>query len=430
MEKTRGRVFYGWWVVVALGVIEMFGSMGRYSMTAFFPFLSSEFGWPRSLIGSAQSMNLWVYGLIVPLSGWTVDHIGSRKTFFVGGGAFLANWILLSTINSSLKLYIFYGLIMGITVSLIHMVPIQATANKWFRRRAGLVTGIASAAFAVGVAVFVPLITHMANSLGWRVTSVIFGVTAGIVIMILAFYVILDTPESLGLYPDDEVFSDNIANEGNMGICMSANEAIRTKPFWILFIAYSFVGIPMQGILAHLVIWGVDTGTSKALAGVYITAMSLPSVASRIGGGWLGDRFGKKRVIIISQLCCVLLLVWAWRSVHTSNTLKTFSILIGLGYGIPMGLFAPYLVELFGRANVGTLFGILTLGHGLIGGLGPLIWGHIFDRYGNYNIACLVSAACYLVIAVAVFFIGSSTQKESALVFGKVLDAGHAQKHR
>ncbi len=367
------------------------------------------------MIGSAQSMNLWVYGLVVPLSGWMVDHVGSRKTFLVGGAAFLASWILLSAINVSWKLFIFYGLIMGITVSMIHMVPIQATANKWFRRRAGLVSGIASAAFGVGVAVFTPLITHMANSLGWRVTSVIYGTSAGITIMILAFYIIRDTPESIGLHPDDEAFNHKKQNGESAEIGVSTKEAMQTKAFWILFIAYSLVGIPMQGMLAHLVIWGVDTGASKALAGAYITAMFLPSVASKIGGGWLGDQFGKKRVIIISQLCCVFLMVWAWRSVYTSNSLKTFSILIGFGYGIPMGLFAPYLVELFGRANVGTLLGILTLGHGLIGGFGPLLWGYIFDRYGNYNIACLISAACYLAIAVAVSFIGSSTQKEPAL---------------
>jgi len=138
MEKTRDRVFYGWWVVIVLAVIEMFGSMGRYSMTAFFPFLSSEFGWPRSLIGSAQSMNLWVYGLIVPLSGWTVDHIGSRKTFFLGGFLSLIGWILLSTMKVPWQLYAYYGLLMGLVVSMIHMVPIQATANKWFKKRAGL----------------------------------------------------------------------------------------------------------------------------------------------------------------------------------------------------------------------------------------------------------------------------------------------------
>jgi MFS family permease len=302
---------------------------------------------------------------------------------------------------------------MGITVSLIHMVPIQATANKWFRKRGGLVSGIASAAFGIGVSIFMPILTIMANSLGWRVTSVIYGTSAGITIMILAFYVIRDTPESLGLHPDDEVSSNKKQDSGNIDMGMTTKEAMQTKAFWILFIAYSLVGIPMQGILAHLVIWGVDAGTSKALAGGYITAMFLPSVASKIGGGWLGDRFGKKRLIIIGQLCCVLLLVWAWRSVYTSNTLKTFSILIGFGYGLPMGLFAPYLVELFGRANVGTLLGILTLGHGLIGGLGPFLWGYIFDRYGSYNIACLISAACYFVIAVAVSLIGSNVHKVS-----------------
>jgi MFS family permease len=99
MKKRTYRVFYGWWVVIALAVIEMFGSMGRYSMTAFFPFVSSEFGWPRSLIGSAQTINLWVYGLIVLFSGWTVDHIGGRKTFLVGGGVLSAGYSCLLSMH-------------------------------------------------------------------------------------------------------------------------------------------------------------------------------------------------------------------------------------------------------------------------------------------------------------------------------------------
>jgi cyanate permease len=41
------------------------------------------------------------------------------------------------------------------------------------------------------------------------------------------------------------------------------------------------------------------------------------------------------------------------------------------------------------------LFGVLTLGWGLVGGIGPLLWGEIFDRTGSYGLALLVSGICY-----------------------------------
>jgi MFS family permease len=408
INKTKNSIFYGWWVLLALLAIEMIAPMGRYSVTAFFPFLSSELRWSRSLIGSAQTMALWVYATLVPLSGWMVDRIGSRKTLFLGGFLSLGAWGLLSTIRAPWQLYCYYGLIMALAVSMCHMVPIQAAANKWFRKRAGLVTGFTSAAFGLGVSIFIPLVTNMAGSIGWRTTSMIYGITAGIVIMILAFSVIRDTPESIGLEPYSETSTQVSENNATTKESVSTGDAIKTSPFWLLFVAYGLLGIPLQGVLAHLIVWGVDIGASKAGAGVLITAMFLPSIASKIGGGLVGDILGKKRIIIVSQISCLLIMLWAWQSVHTSKTLMIFAMLMGLGYGLSMGLFTPYLADLFGRANVGALFGILTLGHGLIGGCGPLIWGLIFDTFGKYNLACLISAACYGAAATAVFPISST----------------------
>ena len=151
--------------------------------------------------------------------------------------------------------------------------------------------------------------------------------------------------------------------------------------------------------------WGVDLGASKAEAGIFMSIMLLPSIASKIGGGWLGDKLGKKKVLIISQLGCLLVMLWAWKYIHARDHLKVFAGLMGLGYGLPMGLFAPFLADLFGREHVGALFGILTLGHGLVGGCGPLLWGYVFDTYGTYNPACIISAACYGAVTISVFMI-------------------------
>jgi len=404
MNRQR-KIFYGWWVVIALFVVGMLAPMSRYCMTAFFPFISYELGWSRSLIGSAQSLTFWIYAIFVLLSGWMTDRIGGRKTIFLGGLLCFGGWILLSTVRSLWQLYLYYGFIMAVAVSMTHFVPIQATARKWFRKRAGLVAGTTTAAFAVGSAIFIPLLTEMSGSFGWRTTSIISAFTFGIAIMLLALFVIRDTPESIGLLPDGEA-SAPATNGGTVAEeAWTVKEAIKTPQLWLLFVAYGMMGVPFQGLLAHLVMWGVDLGYTMAAAGIFITAVTMPSIVTRIGGGWLGDRYGKRRIMIIGYLFCLLLMLWAWRGVSTAQHLMIFAVVIGMGESLPAGLFTPYLGDLFGRANIGSLFGILTLGYGFIGGCGAIIWGMIFDKTGSYSLACLVSVVCYAVAVIAISLI-------------------------
>jgi len=70
-------------------------------------------------------------------------------------------------------------------------------------------------------------------------------------------------------------------------------------------------------------------------------------------------------------------------------------------------------LDLFGREKVGSLFAVLTVGWGLIGGLGPIIWGIIFDTFGSYSPALLVSALCFIVALVALLLIRPPADRSS-----------------
>lgn len=142
--------FHKWFILIGVTVIGMIGPISRYSMSVFFPYISLEFHWSHSLIGSAQALALWVYGLLVPFTGNMVDRLGSRRVFILGGFVTLIGWILFSTLNSVWELYLYYGFVMAISVSLTHTVPIQATIRKWFTKKSGLASGIGATAFAIG----------------------------------------------------------------------------------------------------------------------------------------------------------------------------------------------------------------------------------------------------------------------------------------
>jgi MFS transporter, OFA family, oxalate/formate antiporter len=402
-SKTRKGIFYGWWVLAALVIVGSTGPMARYSTSAFFPAFSSELGWSRSLIGTAQSISLWSYSILSIFTGFMIDRVGGRKTIFLGGILCTAGWLLISTIHSTWQLFIYYGLVMGAAVSFTHLVCVQSISRKWFVKRGGLAGGIVGSAFALGTAIFSPVLTSLAADFGWRNVSLVAAFASGIPIILLAYFVIRDTPETVGLHPDDEFPS---VQKGPVVKRKTWNlkGALKTRQFGALFVAYSLIGVVYNGLLGHLVIWAVDLGSTSAAAGIFVTLFNGPSIAARIFGGIMGDRHSKHRIIIIGTFCTLIIILLGFVGTTSPVMLGVFVVATGLAIGFSNTLFAPYLGDLFGRENVGSLFGILTLGWGLIGGVGPMLWGELHDRLGSYKPALLISAICYMV-AVATLFI-------------------------
>jgi len=386
-------------------VIGAVASLGRYNMAAFLPFIMSELGWSRETIGLAQSLAIWLYALFVLLSGALVDRIGSRRTFLIGGAVTILGWVLFSTAQSPWQLYLYYGVLLALGVAMTHYVPVLATSRKWFRKRAGVVAGITGSAWAVGHAIFLPVMTGLADSHGWRYTSLTLGICFGAIIMLCALFIIRDTPESVGLLPDGEGTPPPVDYTAAVEISWDIKHALKTSQFRLLFIAYSVYNIGLNGLVAHVVAWGTDLGSPEATAGIFSTAFAVPWIFGSIAGGWLGDKYGKTRVMPIGLILCTAAMFYGWLGVHTQQDLMLFAIAVGLGTGLQVSLYVPLLGDFFGRAHVGSLFGILTCGYGLIGGWGPLIWARLREATGYYNVAALVSAVCYAIGVVALLFV-------------------------
>jgi MFS family permease len=386
-------------------VVGMVASLGRYNMTAFLPFIMSELGWARETIGLAQSLAIWLYALFVLLSGVLVDRIGSRKTFLIGGAITILGWVLLSTAQSPWQLYLYYGVLLALAVALTHYVPLLATTRKWFGKRAGLVAGITASAWAVGHSIFLPVMTGLADSHGWRYTCWILGICFGAIIVICALFIIRDTPESVGLRPDGEGAPPSVDYTAAVEISWDIKRALKTPQFLLLFTAYSVYNIGLNGLVAHAVAWGTDLGSPEATAGIFSTAFAVPLVVGSIAGGWLGDKYGKTRVMPIGLMLCTAAMFYGWLGVYSQQGLIALAIAVGLGTGIQVPGYVALLGDFFGRARVGSLFGILTFGFGFIGGWGPLIWATLREATGHYNAAALVSAICYAIGVVALLFV-------------------------
>jgi Na+/melibiose symporter-like transporter len=257
----------------------------------------------------------------------------------------------------------------------------------------------------VGNSIFMPVMTGLADSQGWRYTSLVLGICFGAVIMLCALFIIRDTPESMGLRPDGEASPSPLNGTAPAEVSWDIKRALKTSQFLLLFITYSVYNIGLNGLAAHAVTWGTELGCPEATAGIFSTAFAAPWMVGCVAGGWLGDKYGKGRVMPIGLIIATAAMLYGWLGVHTQQGLIALSIGVGLGTGLQVPLYVPLLGDLFGRARVGSLFGILTFGYGLIGGWGPLIWARLREATGYYNAAALVSVVCYAIAVVAILLV-------------------------
>jgi MFS family permease len=405
----KSGIFYGWWVLVALFIVGLFGPMGRYSLTSIAPFISADLKWSSDQIGIAFSIHFGVYAFASILGGWMVDKIGSRRTFIIGGIISFIGMALLSRMTALWQFYLFFGFIMGLALSMTHAVPNITTARKWFNKKGGLAVGIVGSSFGAGTALLSPLVTSLCGSLGWRNAWFVCALIFSSVIILLSTTVIRDSPASKGLYPDGSSPEEqNRYRIADVEPKWTTRQALATFPFWMFFIAYGLVGVPGQGIAAHVVLWAVDLGNPEATAGIYLSAFMLPLALTGLFGGWLGDKIGKKQVMVMAFGICSLVTFWGWLWVNTTQSLLIFVVLSGVSQGMAIPLFAAYLGDIYGHTSLGKLLGIITLGHGLIGGSGPWVWGKIFEVARSYNLACLASAVCLAVATIALMLVKPS----------------------
>ena len=169
----------------------------------------------------------------------------------------------------------------------------------------------------------------------------------------------------------------------------------------------------MQGILSHVIVWAVEAGVSRADSGLVLAALTIPSIPIRILAGSLGDRFGKRRMLLISNFATAVIWLAGYFFIHDSASFFIFAVVLGFVYSAPFSLYTPFLGDIFGRSAVGTLMGAVTLGHGIIGGVGPYLWGWIAGHTGSYALNCIISAGCYGIVTLFLWLIQDHRETSS-----------------
>lgn len=404
LKKPR-RLFYGWWIVAASSIISAMGTGAYfYGFTTFFLPISRELGLARAATSTVFAIARLEGGIEGPVAGWLIDRFGARKLLVFGIVFFGIGYIAMYWMNSFLIFVILYAGVISIGFNTGFGHAVFALANKWFIRQRSKATGIVSAAYGVGGAAIVPLLTWLIIQYGWRLTAVFVGVVVMIIGLPLSL-VIRNTPEDEGLLPDGDGVETKQGEEPVEAVAevsFTVREALKTPPFWILASALILRLFVVGGIWVHLVPLLVWKGFEEQAAANAIGLLLIVSIPARFGFGWLGDIFPKRYLLV---LCCFIETAALIIVLTAQNMWQVylFVIVFGLGYGVaPLNM--AIVGEYFGRKNFATIRG--TMGSveaiGIISG--PIFAGYIYDVTQSYQIAFITFIVIYALAGIVFVF--------------------------
>jgi sugar phosphate permease len=404
MHKLFGnRLYYGW-VVVGVTAVTLLVSAGvRSAPGVFLNSLQADMGWSLATISFAVSIGLLLFGLVGPLTGWLIDRFGPRLVI-LGGIALIAVSMVASARMTALwQLNLFWGALSGVGTGIAGSVLGATVANRWFVARRGLVIGIFGAATSAGQLVFVPLLAWLESAIGWR-GSVL--ALAGAAALLLAPVLLLmrDDPAGLGLRPYGGLPPEPAAPRAAPGGVM--RRALRAPEFWLLAGSFFVCGATSNGLIGtHLIAHAHDHGIAKGTAAGVLALMGTMNFVGTIASGWLTDRYNPRKLLACYygfRGLSLLLLPF----VSSVGGLAVFAILFGLDYIATVPPTTALVADIFGRKNVGTVFGWVFCAHQIGAALAAWLGGVARDMTGDYGPAFLAAGALAITAALLSLRIG------------------------
>ncbi len=402
-QEGNPKIFYGWWIVLATGLIHLWGAgTFFYSFTAFFNPLVEEFGWSYSATSLAASIRSVEGGIASPLVGLAADRFGSRRLLLLGSILSGLGFILFSRIDSLLSFYLVF-LFLSVGSSLLFPVPGWTAVAGWFIRKRGTALGILSTAIGLGGGL-IYFINWLIEAYGWRTALVIIGIGMWVV-GIPCSLVVRHRPEPYGLLPDGEKVpyplhgrGEAPAQSGRGGDTdFSLGRAVRTPGFWGIALAVTVAAGTVHAVVVHVMPHLISAEFTRETAGLAASLIVFVSIAGRFSMGWLSNRLDSRRLLAFCFVLQALGLIFLAESRGLWWVLA-FIAVFGPGYGGAITLRLTLQAQYFGSRSFGAIQGafMAIMMAGTISS--PLLTGMCYDHFGSYRPAWFILAAVNLAV--------------------------------
>ena len=366
---------YAWTRLLVALLLSAIGGVGMWSVIVALPAVQAEFGVARSAASLPYTVTMISFGFGGILMGRLSDRFGVSGPVAGGAIALGVGYVAASQATSLWQFVLAQGLVVGVAGSAT-FAPLIADTSLWFGRRRGLAVSIISSGSYLAGTVWPPVVQHFIQSVGWRRTYL--GIAIFCVASMLPLVLIIRRRSPL-LAVASSLPRAPARPSRPLGMSPAALQTV-------LVIAGLSCCVAMSMLQVHMVAYAGDLGHGAARGAQMLSLMLATGIVSRLASGWICDRIGGRRTLLLGSSLQALALV-LFLPFDGLSSLYILSALFGLSQGGITPAYAVIIREFYPPEEAGVRVGTVLMATLFGMALGGWMSGVIFDLTGSYQAA-------------------------------------------
>jgi MFS family permease len=334
-----------------------------------------------------------VVGPVMTLcGGYLHDALGPKKMIFIGGLIYGGAMILSGFATSLTFLMLSYGAGIGIGNGFVYICTISNSV-KFFPDKRGLIGGLVTATYGLGSVIMPPIANALITSVGVLSAFKLIG-AAFVVIICGCSFLVLKCPASFapeGWTPPAPA-AGMLRKDGSVD--RNWKEMLADKIFYVMLLMLSCGAVSGLMIISQAASVAQNmVGMTRAAAATAVSTLALFNAAGRVSAGYLSDKLGRVNTLtFMLGLSIVGLGALYFAGTGAVGMFYIGVSIVGVCFGSFMGVYPGFTADQFGPKNSGFNYGIMFIGFGLAGILGPNIMTKTFASTGDYHLSFQISA--------------------------------------
>ncbi|CAM5216281.1 Putative MFS family arabinose efflux permease OS=Castellaniella defragrans OX=75697 GN=HNR28_000899 PE=4 SV=1 [Castellaniella defragrans] len=397
---------YAWMrLMVALTLVTI-GNIGMYAASIVLPSIQADFGVSRAGASLPYAVTMLGFGIGGIFMGRLADRFGVFVPVALSSLGLCVGFVLAGMAQTITTFNLVHGLVIGLLGSSGLFSPLVADTSLWFTRRRGMAVAICMCGNYLAGAVWPPVMQHFVEQVGWRHTYMGIGAFCLVTLLPLAMCIRRKPPSIEVAIPPDAGKASSRAQ------ARSARPAPGDRPLGLspgtavvlLCIAGVACCVAMAMPQVQIVAYCGDLGYGATNGANMLSLMLTMGIISRLASGWISDRIGGLRTLLLGSILQGLAL-WLYLFNKGLLPLYIISALFGLFQGGIVPAYAVIVREHFPAQGTGVRVGVVLMAT-LVGmALGGWMSGAIYDMTLSYWAAFANGIAWNLLNAVIVLFL-------------------------
>jgi MFS family permease len=368
---------YAWRRLVISLMLSTIGGVGLWSAVVVLPAVQAEFGAARAGASLPYTATMVGFALGGILMGRIADRVGIMFPVIGGVIALGVGYIAAAETTTLWQFAVVQGLVIGLIGASTTFGPLIADVSHWFTRNRGIAMAVCASGSYLSGTVWPPILQRLIDAYGWRHTHLGIGI----------FCVATMLPLSLGLRRRTPVLhgaAPALATSVGPSVLRLSPNVLQM----LLAVAGFSCCVAMSMPQVHIVAYCSDLGYGVARGAEMLSLMLGTGVVSRLLSGWISDRIGGAKTLLLGSALQALTLAF-YLPFNGLTSLYVVSALFGLSQGGIVPSYAMIVREYFAPQEAGARLGLILMATIFGMAVGGWMSGAVFDLTGSYRAAFL-----------------------------------------